>query len=284
MFLNSRQAKNREDDWTGLTDAAARRKRQNRLNVRAHRRRKAQLLSRTQHPSDSTALARKEHAITCWVEDQQSISVVPASKARLLTAPIIPNEPAAKIIFPLSSDHLIVLLQFNVLRGCITNCHIMSGITTKHLDQDKCSTRAVPRILPIPSYPKNLPPSLQPTEIQRTVPHREWIDLLPHPVWRDNLILATGTFNENELWSDCIGGLFDGFPADEIERRGVIAWNPPWDVSGWEVSEGFLKRWGWSMKGCEDVVQESNRWRRKRGERPLAFMEITVMGSHQRRE
>jgi hypothetical protein len=28
---------NRDDDWTGLTDAAARRKRQNRLNVRAHR-------------------------------------------------------------------------------------------------------------------------------------------------------------------------------------------------------------------------------------------------------
>jgi len=31
------KAVNREDDWTGLTDAAARRKRQNRLNVRAYR-------------------------------------------------------------------------------------------------------------------------------------------------------------------------------------------------------------------------------------------------------
>jgi hypothetical protein len=31
------QAVNREDDWTGLADAAARRKRQNRLNVRAYR-------------------------------------------------------------------------------------------------------------------------------------------------------------------------------------------------------------------------------------------------------
>jgi hypothetical protein len=31
------KAVDKEDDWTGLTDAAARRKRQNRLNVRAHR-------------------------------------------------------------------------------------------------------------------------------------------------------------------------------------------------------------------------------------------------------
>jgi hypothetical protein len=31
------KALDNEDDWTGLTDAAARRKRQNRLNVRAYR-------------------------------------------------------------------------------------------------------------------------------------------------------------------------------------------------------------------------------------------------------
>lgn len=34
---NLYKAVDKEDDWTGLTDAAARRKRQNRLNVRAYR-------------------------------------------------------------------------------------------------------------------------------------------------------------------------------------------------------------------------------------------------------
>ena len=33
---NIGEAVDKEDDWTGLTDAAARRKRQNRLNVRAY--------------------------------------------------------------------------------------------------------------------------------------------------------------------------------------------------------------------------------------------------------
>jgi hypothetical protein len=36
-LANLKQAIDREDDWTGLTDAASRRKRQNRLNVRAYR-------------------------------------------------------------------------------------------------------------------------------------------------------------------------------------------------------------------------------------------------------
>jgi hypothetical protein len=37
ISLTRRKAVDKEDDWTGLTDAAARRKRQNRLNVRAYR-------------------------------------------------------------------------------------------------------------------------------------------------------------------------------------------------------------------------------------------------------
>jgi hypothetical protein len=74
-----------------------------------------------------------------------------------------------------------------------------------------------------------------------------------------------------ELWSDTIGGLFEGFPASEIEQRGVIAWSPPWDVSGWEVSEGFWRKWAWSFKGCGDALEATNKWRKERGEKPLVF-------------
>lgn len=88
---------------------------------------------------------------------------------------------------------------------------------------------------------------------------------------RDNLIQAAGHFDEDELWSDTIGGLFEGFPASDIEQRGVIMWSPPWHVCGWEVSEGFWRKWSWALKGCGDVLEATNRWRIRRGEEPLGY-------------
>jgi len=88
-------------------------------------------------------------------------------------------------------------------------------------------------------------------------------------VWRDNFILAAGSYDEDELWSDTVGGLFEGFPDSECAKRGVIAWSPPWDVSGWEISEGFWRKWGWLMRGCGDVLEATNKWRELRGEEPL---------------
>ena len=69
---------------------------------------------------------------------------------------------------------------------------------------------------------------------------------------------------------DLLGGLWEGFSDSECERRGLIAWSTPWEISGWEVSEGFLKKWGWSLRGCEGVLEATNRWRALRGEEPLA--------------
>lgn len=95
---------------------------------------------------------------------------------------------------------------------------------------------------------------------------------MPHPLWRDNMIKAAGTYDDDDLWADTIGGLFDGFPGDEVERRGLVAWSPVWDPSGWEMSEGFMRKWGWLFEGFEHVALEAtNRWRRQRGEEPLVW-------------
>lgn len=171
-------------------------------------------------------------------------------------------------MFPLSSDHLIVLLQYNVLRASITNRLLVSPLFPSATNE--CSSAAL-HVLPSLPYPQTLPPSLAPTALQQTIPHEEWVDIVPHPVWRDNVLLALGTFDEDELWADTMGGMFEGFPQSEIERRGIIAWSPPWDVSGWEVSEGFLKKWKMFFNGCEEVLEATNRWRALRGEKPLVF-------------
>lgn len=221
--------------------------------------------------------------VPCWIEDEQCVFHLPVCDAegpRDIRKPLIPEtsrstrptaaiERQAKggIIFPLSSDHLIILLQYNVLRACMTNRAILSQFFSTSIITDCASAQ----LHILPSLPSciALPPALQPTFLQRTIPHEEWVDIIPHPVWRDNVIRAIGSFDEDQLWSDTIGGLFEGFPHSEIEQRGVIVWSPPWDVSGWEMSEGFLRKWGWSLKNCDDILNATNTWRRKRGEEPL---------------
>ncbi|KIX97444.1 uncharacterized protein Z520_06896 [Fonsecaea multimorphosa CBS 102226] len=425
------EAVEQDDDWTGVTNAAVRRRRQNRLNSRAFRmlscplelnqrarepgdsrgclrpglsrpdlltlrgvfthvgRRKAleaarsqpsQTLSRsrsqTRHPPGPRAKnshssrreedevqgkeAEGEPLVPCWIEAHQSITLLTASKlanrfrgtkrAGLLPYTTTPTR-LNQVVFPLSSDHLITLLQYNVLRGCLENRRLLtdafrlwdnavrpvydrtSTVGNEHEaegrgDEEWSSTALT--VLPSPGgdddaahLSRLLPRSLHPTLLQRTVPHAAWIDILPHPVLRDNLIRATisapssdgmtdsfgAAFHPDALWTDTVGDLFfevesgpsssqgsnstslsasgdafhasslsssaelvamDGEAVTEAVFAGGIVWSPPWNVSGWELSEAFWRKYGWMMEGCAgEILDATNRWRRQRGEGEL---------------
>lgn len=88
---------------------------------------------------------------------------------------------------------------------------------------------------------------------------------------RDNLIKNLGTFDAHQLWLEIIGGLFEGFSGDEMESKGLVMWDTPWTWEGWELSEGFVKKWSWMLEGCEDMVRATNRWRERRGEEALVL-------------
>ncbi|KAI1774482.1 hypothetical protein F4818DRAFT_84584 [Hypoxylon cercidicola] len=266
------EAVSREDDWTGTKDAAARRRAQTRLNTRAYRKRKA--LEKAKASSAATGpLIKSEALVECWDIKQQSVSVFPASRIKQLydaRNPLMPDKSRKRqfnVVFPLCPDHLITLLQFNALRALAVNRTLVSGILVTPLD---CGEEIV-HVIPYPANPELLPSTLLPTTLQQTVPHGDWVDLFPCPEGRDRLIRAAGTFDEDELWADCIGGLYEGFPDDEVERRGIIAWSPPWDITGWEMSEGFLRKWGWLFKGLPGALEATNRWRIKRGEEPFVY-------------
>ncbi|KAJ9498222.1 hypothetical protein H2202_006373 [Exophiala xenobiotica] len=278
------EAINKEDNWTGTKDAAARRRAQTRLNTRAYRKRKA-LEKQAETPNAATGtLIKSEALVECWDIEQQSVSVVPASHIKQLynaRDPLLREKPRKekehfKIIFPLCPDHLITLLQFNALRALAVNRTLISGILVTPLD---CGgEEEVIHVIPYPTKPELLPSTLLPTALQQTVPHGDWIDLFPCAEGRDRLIRATSTFDEDELWADCIGGLYEGFPDDEIERRGITAWSPPWDIKGWEMSEGFLRKWRWLFEGSAGVLmlEATNRWRRERGEEPFVYDDCTI--------
>jgi hypothetical protein len=223
------------------------------------------------------SLIESDALVECWDVEQQSVSILPESRIKKLCnarKPLLADKPRNKhfsIVFPLCPDHLITLLQFNALRASAVNRSLISGILFTPLD---CNGDVI-HVVPYPAKPELLPWTLLPTTLQQRVPHGDWIDMFPYPEGRDRLILAAGTFDEDELWSDCIGGLYEGFPDDEITRRGIIAWSPPWHIAGWEMSEGFLRKWGWLFKGLPEVLEATNRWRRERGEEPFAHDDCT---------
>jgi hypothetical protein len=164
-----------------------------------------------------------------------------------------------------STDCVLVLVKFNVFRALINNGKEL-GFTTagEYLDDDALSPFVKP-MRPEKSL-LLLPPALRPTESQCQTPHHPWLDLLPDPVMRDNIIRSSGSFDEEDLCADLIG-LYSA----SAGRNGLIIWGEPWDPSGWEVTKPFLQNWAWALSGCEELLRATNYWRQRRGEPSLKF-------------
>jgi hypothetical protein len=118
-----------------------------------------------------------------------------------------------------------------------------------------------------PSLPSEIPSTLAPTALQRQIHHPAYIDAAPLATLRDNLIRAFSSFDNDALCLDLLGGLFYGDSGPE--NNGIMVWTDPWDVSGWEMTEGFVRRWEFLLKGCPEMFDATNYWRRIRQEDPL---------------
>lgn len=199
-----------------------------------------------------------------------------------------------------TQDHLLHLINVNVLRGLFDNKVVLLGRTSYLAKSDGADgLQVVPpeRVFPgraaIMSTTSDLPENLRPTLLQNTVVHATCIDLIPFPNIRDNLIKQEGRFSWAELAEDLVGHLLDpscffGPPCEQnlsviedqvpynvdeddptANRNSLIVWGPPHRPESWEVTSGFLRKWGWCLKDCEEIIESTNHWRLTRGEDPL---------------
>ena len=163
------------------------------------------------------------------------------------------------------SDMLLTLIQFNVFRACAHNSRFLA-FNLDWLEYVAYSAFNKPD----GTFNEAAPPPLQPTALQRSVPHHPWVDLLPFSALRDNLLRVYDVWpGEDDLCEAIMG-----FCSSPGARSGLIVWGEPWDPRGWEVTEGFAKQFGWLLAGCEDLMQATNAWRAVRHEPPLIIEEL----------
>ncbi|KAL8856749.1 MAG: hypothetical protein Q9178_006707 [Gyalolechia marmorata] len=122
---------------------------------------------------------------------------------------------------------------------------------------------------------KTLKPDLRPSSEQITVNHHPYIDILPFPTLRKNLIIHQEEIDEDGFFHDmltgmvCWGGAGIG-RKDRQESTGYASTGTPWDVRSWEARVWFLKKY-WTLLGGEDgeLVRQSEWWRNMRGDDTL---------------
>ncbi|KAL4811994.1 hypothetical protein BDW67DRAFT_179138 [Aspergillus spinulosporus] len=277
------------DEWKGVIDPKKRRTLQNRLNQRAHKAsaaapavdsaRQDALVKHTPQDQDQ---GRPHQQIQTFFPDLDRLSILGphAEKSRhilrhlesLFYAEYAANSPR--------TDLLLGLTRVNFLRALHTNIEVLGYSAAEMHDDALSQFGAAGPVKPSlrPTDSALFPASLQPTSIQLTIPHHPWLDLLPFPQMRDNLILAGAGVGEGrgyddvQLCRDMCGYGTLSLPADRtvgIGETGIIIWRDPWDPDGWEVTETFLRRWRWVVAGCTELFRATNRWRAIRGERPL---------------
>lgn len=172
--------------------------------------------------------------------------------------------------------HLSALTKINTFRALSSNAALL-GCASEWLEYDAVSQLSVEddntALSPGRARPSatRIPSTLRPTAMQARASHHPWIDLLPCAQMRDNLLKAFDNHpdlvDEDELCHDIVHVGFGGGP-NEVS---LIVWGHAWDPNGWEVSSAFLRKWGWLLRGCSDMLKATNYWRGVRGEKPFAF-------------
>ena len=119
---------------------------------------------------------------------------------------------------------------------------------------------------------KTLKPDLRPSREQITIKHHPYIDILPFPTLRNNLITQQGELDEDNFFQDMLTGLvcWGGAGIGKKDRNlstGSASTGTPWDVRSWEAKTWFIEKY-WNLLGGEDgeLIRQSEWWRSLRGE------------------
>ncbi|KAF4502757.1 alcohol dehydrogenase [Fusarium agapanthi] len=272
-------------DWTGVTSRCERKRRQQQAQSKSMappvgRRKAAPYTSDgQQYQTATTASTRTSHDDSLVLRDtfSSTFSKAPNIGDGIL---LIPDTCEAERLRNLIRQSLVdyslqtprpsnlhIIIRLNVLNAIADNATAI-GFPKESLCRDEFISPFY-QIGPIQIPSPSCPTSLQPTPLQRSTAHHPWIDLLPFPNFRDNILrgMQKGLFDDDELCGDLLGVEGGGVG----EQPSLLVWTVAWDAKGWEVNAALLKKWGGLIKDCPEIMESTNYWRTKRGQPTLTF-------------
>ncbi|OAA44452.1 hypothetical protein BBO_03935 [Beauveria brongniartii RCEF 3172] len=220
-----------------------RRRRQNRLNQQARRKRLADeanakglarkwiIYSASAAQEADGARSSEKHAYFC----QRTASDRSRSLERLRK--VVAHNFLRQ---SLNAETLTSVTRYNICQAMMVNATYL-GLTMELLREDIISPFNVIGPATFGSGSGDLPPSLRPTALQRRIVHHPWVDLCPIPSLRDALLLGAAVYDEDELCHDLFMGVGDG----SEHQTGLVVWGESWDPSAYEFSEVILEKWQW---------------------------------------
>ncbi|CAM1506534.1 Fc.00g061750.m01.CDS01 [Cosmosporella sp. VM-42] len=117
---------------------------------------------------------------------------------------------------------------------------------------------------------RTLAPDLRPVDVQLTVAHHPYIDLIPYKSFRENTLKALEhdppLLDEDELCQDLVAGgmICWGSKQNSLGMDAAV----PWDSRSWEPKVWFLKKYPHLVGGWDGEMWKGTRWwHSMRGER-----------------
>jgi Domain of unknown function (DUF3425) len=90
-----------------------------------------------------------------------------------------------------------------------------------------------------------IPDSLKPTLLQLSTVHWAWVDKFPFPDFRDEIILHSGTIDDEEFLEDLFA----------MEAFTLAPGGASWDPYAWSINPEFQQKWGYLFPSFSDPPQ-----------------------------
>lgn len=209
-----------------------------------------------------------------------SATLVPSTRSTVTTPCTLPGEdslgefmqhlmnlrmPDVKQVIFVQQNALFAAVMDNTLAIGVMNGPqaIFNDEAGSPFNKDWMESKGSLQLTDIRSKFSGAPRDLQPVDVQITVEHHVYLDVIPFPSFRERALKAIAhdppLFDEDELCCDI------------CSNEGLIVWGSqgnnqgmdacrPWDMRSWEPKPWFLKKYHFLVGGWEDEMWRAARW------------------------